>query len=60
MGAQSRLGSKYEDGYAIIGGVKQDFDEAARWYRKAAEQGYAIAQCNLSVFRPERPGPFVS
>jgi TPR repeat protein len=28
-------------------GVKQDFVEAARWYRKAADQGHAGAQCNL-------------
>jgi TPR repeat protein len=28
-------------------GVPQDYTEAARWYRKAAEQGDASAQCNL-------------
>ena len=28
-------------------GVPQDYDEAAKWYRKAAEQGYATAQFNL-------------
>jgi tetratricopeptide (TPR) repeat protein len=28
-------------------GVQQDFAEAARWYRKAAEQGYAPSQTNL-------------
>jgi hypothetical protein len=28
-------------------GVPQDDAEAARWYRKAAEQGYAEAQFNL-------------
>jgi TPR repeat protein len=27
--------------------VKQDYAEAVRWYRKAAEQGHAEAQCNL-------------
>ena len=30
-------------------GVKQDYFEAAKWYRKAAEQGYASAQYNLGV-----------
>jgi len=29
--------------------VKQDYAEAVRWYRKAAEQGHALAQCNLGV-----------
>jgi len=29
--------------------VKQDHAEAARWYRKAAEQGHADAQYNLGV-----------
>ena len=33
----------YQNGH----GVTQDYAEAARWYRKAAEQGYAIAQFNL-------------
>ena len=28
-------------------GVKQDKEEAVKWYRKAAEQGYASAQYNL-------------
>lgn len=27
-------------------GVKQDDKEAVKWYRLAAEQGYAVAQCN--------------
>ena len=30
-------------------GVKQDYGEAVRWYRKATEQGYASAQSNLGV-----------
>jgi TPR repeat protein len=29
--------------------VLQDYAEAARWYRKAAEQGNAIAQTNLGT-----------
>ena len=30
-------------------GVRQDDAEALRWYRKAAEQGYAKAQYNLGL-----------
>jgi len=41
--AQCNLGLRYDNGQ----GVKQDYTEAARWYRKAAEQGYALAQFNL-------------
>ena len=33
----------YDDGY----GVPEDKKEAAKWYRKAAEQGLALAQTNL-------------
>ena len=28
-------------------GEKQNYEEAAKWYRKAAEQGYSKAQCQL-------------
>ena len=28
-------------------GVTKDYEEAVKWYRKAAEQGNAIAQYNL-------------
>ena len=28
-------------------GVEQDYAKAVEWYRKAAEQGHACAQCNL-------------
>ena len=28
-------------------GVRQDYAEALRWYRKAADQGNAAAACNL-------------
>ena len=41
--AQSLLGSVYEEGQ----GVKQDYFEAVKWYRKAAGQGHANAQANL-------------
>ena len=38
-----QLGEMYRSGY----GVTQDYSEAVKWYTKAAEQGYANAQCNL-------------
>jgi TPR repeat protein len=39
----SRLDNRYNDGR----GVAQNDREAVRWYRKAADKGYARAQCNL-------------
>lgn len=33
--------------YFVGKGVQQDYGEAAGWYRLAAEQGVAGAQCNL-------------
>ena len=30
-------------------GVRQDYAQAVKWYRKAAEQGFAEAQYNLGV-----------
>jgi TPR repeat protein len=44
-GAQFNLGVLYARGR----GVAQDFSQAARWYRLAAEHGHALAQCNLGV-----------
>jgi hypothetical protein len=41
--AQYNLGEMYKDGR----GVPQDYAEAARWYRKAADQGIDWAQYNL-------------
>eukprot|EP00729_Bicosta_minor_P032465 gene32465-biopygen20867 len=43
--AQNILGDMYESGE----GVKQDHVEAAKWFRKAAEAGYAAAQYNLGL-----------
>ena len=40
---QHMLGVMYANGQ----GVQQDYVEAAAWYRKAAEQGYAVAQSRL-------------
>ena len=41
--AQNSLGYMYDKG----NGVKQDCAEAVKWFRRAAEQGYAKAQANL-------------
>ncbi len=38
--AQANLGHCYHEGQ----GVEQSYDEAVKWYRKAAEQGEALAQ----------------
>ena len=43
--AQYNLGAMYYNGR----GVRQDYAEAVRWYRKAAEQGVAKAQYNLGA-----------
>ena len=43
--AQSNIGLCYEYGR----GVNQDYYEAVKWYRKAAEQGHAGAQKNLGI-----------
>lgn len=44
--AQNALGNAYTN--ALLG-VKQDFGEALKWYRAAAESGYAPAQFNLGL-----------
>ena len=43
--AQYNLGACYYDGH----GVPQSYAEAAEWFRKAAEQGYAEAQHDLGA-----------
>jgi hypothetical protein len=35
--------------YALGNGVPQDYTEAMKWYRLAAEQGHAKAQLNIAV-----------
>eukprot|EP00729_Bicosta_minor_P013104 gene13104-biopygen14213 len=45
LAAQYHLGCMYETGRV----VDQDHIEAAKWYRKSAEAGYALAQYNLGV-----------
>lgn len=43
--AQFDIGSMYEQGL----GVRQDYAEAARWYRRAGERGDVRAQYNLGI-----------
>jgi len=43
--AQVNLGGMYDIGK----GVTQDYSEALKWYRKAAEQGHASAQFYLGA-----------
>jgi hypothetical protein len=35
--------------YEVGNGVEIDYKTAAQWYRRAAEQGYPLAQCNLGA-----------
>ncbi len=44
--AQNALGNAYNEGQA---GLKQDYAEALKWYRRAAEKGFAMAQYNLGL-----------
>ena len=44
-GAQYNLSYMYHHGQ----GVSQDYGRAVEFYRKAANQGYAHAQCNLGI-----------
>lgn len=43
--AQTNLGFHYYQGI----GVQQNYEEAAKWFRKAAEQGEVVAQSNLGI-----------
>ena len=49
LAAQSLLGRMYRHGY----NVRQDNDEAAKWYRMAAEQGDAAALYSLGLIEAE-------
>ena len=42
--AQNKLGTMYEFG----SGVAKDYNQAAEWYQKAAQQGLGLAQMNLA------------
>ena len=50
--AQSDLGMMYDEGQ----GVRQDYAEAVKWYRRAAEQGVVDAQTNLGLMYDEGRG----
>ena len=50
--AQVNLGNMYRTGE----GVPQDYAEAMRWYRLAADQGHAAAQFNLGVMYTDGNG----
>ena len=49
--AQHKLGAMYRHDE----GVDQDFKEAAKWFRKAAEQGDALAETYLQMLLKEHP-----
>lgn len=44
--AEFQVASRFADGR----GVKQDFAEATKWYRRAAARGFALAQYRLGTF----------
>ncbi len=48
--AQYNVGHMYRNGH----GVPQDYSEAMRWYRKAADQGLARAQKLAREWRPKK------
>jgi len=50
--AQNYVGEIYEKGL----GVEPDFQLAAQWYRKAADQDYKAAQTNLGQLCPKQGG----
>ena len=50
--AQFNLGLMYDNGQ----GVPQDYSEAVKWYRLAADQGDAYAQNNLGVMYAKGQG----
>ena len=46
--AQNNLGAMYASGH----GMPRDDAEAVTWYRKAADQGYALAQATSETCTP--------
>src|SRR5947208_17176563 len=44
--SEVELGRRYDKGEGVV----KNHAEAAKWYRKAAEQNYAEAQDNLGVY----------
>ena len=51
--SQYTIGIQFEKGQS---GFQQDYSEAAKWYRKAAEQGHTGAQLYLGVFLAQGQG----
>ena len=52
VAAQYNLGQMYRNGQ----GVRKDYAEAVKWYRKAAEQGFSPAQNRLGEMYEEGQG----
>ncbi len=50
--AQTDLGTAYEFGISL----QQDYERAAYWYQRAADQGYSGAQTNLGVLYAQGDG----
>ncbi len=56
-GAQFQLGLMYANGQGAMGqGVRKDYAEAARWFRKAANQGHADAKYALASMQAREAG----
>ncbi len=51
--AQNNLGVYYENG---LGGLTKSADDAVTWYRKSAEQGFAVGQSSLGTMYLEGRG----
>ena len=54
--SQAVLGSTYFGAYYDGKAVRQDYAEASKWYRKAAEQGHAFAQFTLGCMHSDGQG----
>ena len=52
VAAQFNLGHMYDNGQ----GVLQDYKQAVKWYRLAADQGHADAQYNLGIMYAQGQG----
>ena len=51
--AEEEMGDRY---YLGEGGVHQSYEEAVKWYEKAARQGHAVAQCCLAFMYDKGKG----
>ncbi len=43
-GAQTNLGAMYAKGQGVV----QNYKEASKWFKLAAEQGFALSKCFLA------------